>query len=66
MPCFDKIYLSQFRLYIETETLTQCFACCNFLKTIIIQSAKGKEAFLYSSHVKDPYWFAKDEQDKFI
>ena len=43
LPRFDKLDLSQFSLYIETETTTQCFVCCNFQKTIIIRSAQGKE-----------------------
>ena len=25
LPCFEKLDLSQFQLYIETETTTQCF-----------------------------------------
>ena len=43
LPRFDKLYLSQFRLYIETETITQCFVCYNFQKTIIVRSAEDKE-----------------------
>ena len=30
LPRFEKLDLSQFQLYIETETTTQCFVCCNF------------------------------------
>ena len=36
LPCFEKLSLSQFKLYIETETMTQCFVLCNFQKTTII------------------------------
>ena len=43
LPCFDKLALSQFKVYIETETTTQCFVYCNFQKTILIRSAEGKE-----------------------
>ena len=25
LPCFEKLDLSQFQLYIETQTMTQCF-----------------------------------------
>ena len=42
LPRFEKLALSQFKLYIETETTTQWFLCCNFQKTIVIRSAEGK------------------------
>ena len=43
LPCFEKLTLSQLELYIETETMTQCFVFCNCQKTILIQSAEVKE-----------------------
>ena len=36
LPRFEKLALSQFKLYIETETMTRYFLCCNFEKTILI------------------------------
>ena len=39
---FEKLYLSQFKLYIGTETTTHCFVCCNFQNTILIRYAKSK------------------------
>ena len=39
LPRFEKLYLSQFKFYIETEIINQRFVCCNYLKTIIIKSA---------------------------
>ena len=29
LPCFEKMALSQFQLYIESQTMTQCFVCHN-------------------------------------
>ena len=46
LPCFDKLHLSQFKVYIETETMTHYFVCFNFQNTIIIRSDEGKERFL--------------------
>ena len=61
LPRFEKLDLSQFQLYIEAQTLTQCFVCHNYKRTILIRDAEGKETFLYFTHVKDPYWFAEVE-----
>ena len=43
LTCFEKVALSQFQLYIEAETMTQCFLCCNWKKTIVTQYDSGKE-----------------------
>ena len=51
--------LSQLKLYIEVETMTHCYVCDNFQKSIFIRSAKVKEGFLYFIDVKETYWFAK-------
>ena len=32
LPHFEKLTLSQFKVYIETETMTNCFVCCNLPK----------------------------------
>ena len=66
LPRFEKLDLSQFKVYIETETTTHCFVCCNSQKTILFWSAEGKDCFLYFTHVKDPYWFAKVGKEKCI
>ena len=50
---FEKLALSQFRLYIATQTMTQCFVCRNFQKTILIRSTESKDFFLYFTHVED-------------
>ena len=36
LPRLEKLALSQFKVYIETEKMTQYFVCCNFQKTILI------------------------------
>ena len=46
LPCFEKLALSQFKLYIETETITQFCVCFNSKNTILIWSAEVKEGFL--------------------
>ena len=43
LPRFEKLALSQCKVYIETETMTHCFVCCNYQNTILIRSAEGKE-----------------------
>ena len=43
LPRFEKLALSQCKVYIETETMTHCFVCCTFQKTILIWYAEGKE-----------------------
>ena len=45
LPRFEKLDLSQFKVYIETETMTHYSVCCNFQKTVIIRSAEVKERF---------------------
>ena len=42
LPCFEKLALSQFQLYIEAQTMTQFFVFRNFQKTILVQAASGK------------------------
>ena len=36
LPHFEKLDLSQFKVYIETESMTHFFVCYNFQKTILI------------------------------
>ena len=43
LPSFDKIAWSQFKLYIEAQTMTHCFVWCNFQNNNFIQAAEGKE-----------------------
>ena len=45
LPSFEKLTLSQLELYIETQTMTQCFVFRNCKNTILIRSAEGKEEF---------------------
>ena len=61
LPHFDKLDLSQFKVYIEVETMTHFYVCNICQKSIFIRSAKVKEGFLYFIDVKDLYWFAKVE-----
>ena len=42
LPRFEKLALSQLKVYIEIETTTHFCVCCNFQKTILIRSAEGK------------------------
>ena len=46
LPSFEKLALSQFQLYIKTQTMTECFVCCYLQNTIIIRSAEVKERVL--------------------
>ena len=34
LPHFEKLALSQFKLYIEVETMTRCYVCDNCQKSI--------------------------------
>ena len=43
LPNFEKIALSQFKVYIESEKMTQCFVCDNCNMSIFIQSSNVKE-----------------------
>ena len=51
LPRFEKLSLSQFKVYIETETMTHLFVCSNCQKTILIRSAEGKERFFCILHM---------------
>ena len=42
---FEKLALSQFKVYIEVETMTHCYVCDNCLKSIFIRSANVKKVF---------------------
>ena len=45
LPHFEKLALSQFKLYIEVETMTHRYVCDNCQMSIFIQSANVKEGF---------------------
>ena len=51
LPCLEKLDLLQFKVYSETETITRCFVCFNFQKTIIIRSDEGKYRFFCFLHM---------------
>ena len=51
MPSFEKLHFSQFKLYIITETITQCFVCRNFKNNILIRAAEGKEKVFCILHM---------------
>ena len=42
---FDNMALSQFKVYIEFETMNQCYMCDNCKMSIFIQSSNVKEGF---------------------
>ena len=42
LPRFEKLALSQFKVYNETETISHCFVCCNCQNDILIRSSEGK------------------------
>ena len=43
LPHFEKLALSQFKVYIEVEKMTQCYVCHNCKISIFIQSSNVKE-----------------------
>ena len=43
LPHFEKLALSQFKLYIEVEKMAHCYVCNNCQMSIFIQSANVKE-----------------------
>ena len=45
LPHFEKMALSQFKVYIEVEKVTQCYVCDNCNMSIFIQSYNVKEGF---------------------
>ena len=45
LPHFEKLALSQFKVYIEVEKITHCFVCDNCQMSIFIQSNNVKEGF---------------------
>ena len=45
LPHFEKMDLSQFKVYIEVEKMTQCYVCNNCKMSIFIQSYSVKEGF---------------------
>ena len=51
LPHFEKLGLSQFKVYIETETMSYYFVWCNCQKNILIKSAEGKESFFCILHM---------------
>ena len=42
LPNFEKLALSQFKVYIEVETMTHCYVCDNCQKSIFIRSDNVK------------------------
>ena len=51
LPRFEKLGLSQFQLYIEAQTVSQCFVCCNYKNNILIGAAEGKDKFFCILHM---------------
>ena len=51
LPRFYKMSLSKFQLYIEAQTMTQCFVFLNCQNTILIRSDEGKERFFCILHM---------------
>ena len=45
LPHFEKMALSQFKVYIEVEKMTQCYVCDNCKMSIFIQYYNVKEGF---------------------
>ena len=43
--------MSQFKVYIETETMTRRFVCCKFQNTILIRYDEGKESVFCILHM---------------
>ena len=51
LPCLEKLYFSQFQLYIKAQTITQCFVCHNFKNNILIRADEGKEKVFCILHM---------------
>ena len=51
LPRVEKLALSQFQLYNEAQTPTQCFVFHISQKIILIQAAEGKETFFCILHM---------------
>ena len=51
LPCFEKLYFSQFQLYIEAETTNQYFVWRNCKKTTVVRAAAGKEKVFCILHM---------------
>ena len=47
LPHFEKMALSQFKVYIEAVKTTQCIVCNNCNMSIFIPSSNVKEGFFY-------------------
>ena len=43
LPNFEKLALSQFKVYFEVEKMTHCYVCDNCQMIIFIQSANVRE-----------------------
>ena len=61
LPHFEKLNLSQFKVYIEVEKMTHCYVCNNCKMSIFIQSYNVKEGFFNFTDVKYPYKFVRVE-----
>ena len=51
LPSFGKMALSQFQLYIEAQTTTQCFVWRNCKNTILIWAAEGTKNCFCTLHM---------------
>ena len=51
LPCFEKLNFSQFHLYIEAQTMNQCFVCHNCKTTIVVWAAAGKDKVFCILHM---------------
>ena len=51
LPRFEKMALSKLQLYIEAQTMTQCFVCRNFKKTNLIRYTEGKDKVICNLHM---------------
>ena len=61
LPHFEKMDLSQFKLYIEIETMHQYFVCHISKRLFSFDLIKAKTCFWYFTYVKDPNWFVEVE-----
>ena len=51
LPRFEKMALSQFQLYIETEKMAQYFVCLNYQNTILVRAVEGREKGFFILHL---------------
>ena len=61
LPHFDKMALSQFKVYIEVEKMINVMCAITVKLVFTFNILMLKKGFFYFTDVKNPYWFEKVE-----